>query len=207
VSRDPNLLDAIYITHLHADHSFGLPALLLWMREAGRERGLPIIGGSGVARWLTRLLDLGYPGSYERPKCYAIDAHELLPEARYELGRVTLLNARSDHVVNNHSVRIEEAGHSVCYSGDGAPSEATLHLYRDADLLVHECYSLNRDVPGHAKAVELIEQSKRQRVKRLCLIHISRTDKQHVRDHVAKHVGVPDVSVAEPGTSVAIDDD
>ncbi|MCX6722879.1 MAG: MBL fold metallo-hydrolase [Candidatus Staskawiczbacteria bacterium] len=37
---DYNFLDAIYISHQHADHYFGLPAILLRMWEGGREKDL-----------------------------------------------------------------------------------------------------------------------------------------------------------------------
>ncbi|NUN15843.1 MAG: ribonuclease Z, partial [Myxococcales bacterium] len=79
ITHDPNLLDAIYITHIHADHTFGLPALLLWMRIAGRTRPLRIFGGSGVGTWLSRLLALAYPGAYEPNKCFPIEPVPIRP--------------------------------------------------------------------------------------------------------------------------------
>jgi ribonuclease BN (tRNA processing enzyme) len=121
ITLDAPLLDAIYVTHLHADHSFGLPALLLWMREAGRKRPLSVFGGPGVERWLERLLDLGYPGSYPKDRCYPIEPVEIAPGISHPFGALILRNAESAHIVRNLSLRIEEGGKSACVSGDGAP--------------------------------------------------------------------------------------
>ena len=61
---DPNFLDAIYISHQHADHFFGLPAVLMRMWEDGRKRDLTIIGQKG----LQDFMDYAYKGFLEKFK-------------------------------------------------------------------------------------------------------------------------------------------
>jgi ribonuclease Z len=203
-SRDPDLLDAVYITHLHADHSFGLPALLLWMREAGRTRPLDVVGGPGVGTWLKKLLELGYPGSYARQKCYLIAPRALAAGAVLALGGVELTNAQSEHSVRNLSVRLEDQGKSLCYSGDGAPSPATRSLYERADVLVHECYAAVEPVAGHATLDGVLEAAEAAGVGTLCLLHVARDRKQYVRDAVARRSGAPRIVVPAPGDSVEV---
>src|SRR6476619_3226989 len=41
-------VDAIYVTHLHADHYLGIPGLLKTYDLQGRERGLRIVGPPGL---------------------------------------------------------------------------------------------------------------------------------------------------------------
>jgi ribonuclease BN (tRNA processing enzyme) len=204
ISRDADLLDAIYITHLHADHSFGLPALLLWMREEGRSRPLELVGGPGVEAWLKKLLELGYPGSYQPAKCYPIVARELSEGGCLDLDGLELRNAPSEHSVRNLSVRIDDRGKSVCYSGDGAPSAATRRLYRGAEVLVHECYSGGEPTPGHATVQQILELADGCSVAKLCLLHVSRGQKQSVRDVVAGWSGRAQVLFPAPGDKIEI---
>jgi ribonuclease Z len=48
-------VDEIYVTHLHADHYLGIPGLLKTYDLNGRERGLRIIGPSGLFDLFTAL--------------------------------------------------------------------------------------------------------------------------------------------------------
>src|SRR5437660_9361504 len=61
-----DLVDAIYISHAHADHYFGLPALLTRMWEARRTKPLTIISQPPVLQQIAQLLDLGYAGLRKR---------------------------------------------------------------------------------------------------------------------------------------------
>ena len=60
-SLDPGWLDAIYLTHFHADHCFGLPAVLARMNQDGRTRSLQLLGGVGSTEASKAVLTLGYP--------------------------------------------------------------------------------------------------------------------------------------------------
>jgi ribonuclease BN (tRNA processing enzyme) len=204
ISSDPDLLDAIYVSHIHADHTFGLPALLLWMRVTGRTRPLEVFGGAGVGHWLDKLLNVGYPGSYARDKCFAIEPMELTPGRTLEYGGLTLDTAESAHPVRNLSVRVGEAGRSFCYSGDGAPTAATRALYEGTDLLVHECYWLVGNDHGHACIEELIPLAELGRVRHLALLHLGRDLKAAIAARAEVLAGAVPVSIPAPGDVVVL---
>ena len=45
-------LVAVFISHLHGDHCYGLPGLLSTLSLLGRRRALPIYGPRGIADYL-----------------------------------------------------------------------------------------------------------------------------------------------------------
>jgi ribonuclease Z len=53
-------LAAIFITHLHGDHIFGLPGLLSSKRLDGALRPLTIYGPEGIGKFLACIIDLSY---------------------------------------------------------------------------------------------------------------------------------------------------
>jgi len=203
LSRDTNLLDGIWISHRHADHSFGLPALLLWMRFGGRSRPLKILGGPGTGDWLRGLLELAYPGAWSPEKCFQMQIHELAPGAPLELDELKLSVARSHHGVVNHSLRIEEHGVATCYSGDGSPTDATRALFSHADLLVHECYTADGGYAGHAAASELLAMADELAIKQLCLVHLGVDHKQAIHARAAEYNGRSRIHLPAPGDMIS----
>lgn len=53
-----NGLRAIFITHVHGDHCYGLPGLLASAAMAGRKDPLPIVAPKGIEAWIRATLEL-----------------------------------------------------------------------------------------------------------------------------------------------------
>ncbi|MFF7708774.1 MBL fold metallo-hydrolase [Pseudomonas sp. NPDC007930] len=53
-------LDAIFITHVHGDHCFGLPGLLGSAGMAGRTRPLRLVGPAALGPWLRLTLEMSH---------------------------------------------------------------------------------------------------------------------------------------------------
>lgn len=67
-------LDAIFISHLHGDHVYGLPGLLTTLSIQNRTRRLRLVGPKGLAELLQTLFQL----SHSRLN-YPLDLQELTP--------------------------------------------------------------------------------------------------------------------------------
>jgi ribonuclease Z len=169
--RHPNELDAIWVSHQHADHCFGIPTLLLMLRLARRTKPLDLLSGPGMASILRDLLETGYPGAFRPSKCFAIRFKEVRPEQPLALSGLKLSSARTQHTVACHALRIEDRGHSFCFSGDGKVSNASLDLYRSADLVVHECQFAETANTNHCHLADLEPLVTAANVRQLALVH------------------------------------
>src|SRR3989344_1502488 len=66
LGKDADFLDAIWISHQHADHYFGLPAVLMRMWEEGRTKPLTVFCQKERVQFLSGLMELAYPGFSEK---------------------------------------------------------------------------------------------------------------------------------------------
>ncbi len=206
LDTDPDTLDGVFLTHCHADHCFGLPALVVWMRVAGRERPLRLFGGGGSSHWIREVLELGYAGAYASGKCFPLEFVEVVPGTPLEVDGVELSTAVSHHGMPNHAVRLEADGRVLCYSGDGAPTDSTRALFDGCSVLVHECYRPEPGIDGHAAARELLAVARDAGVGTLCLVHVERLQatQEGVAQFVSRHCAEQNVVIPAPGDVVQL---
>ncbi len=197
----PDLIDAIYISHAHADHYFGLPALLARMWEDGRRKPLTIISQRQVLDQIWKLLDLGYVGLRERYQ-FALERVDVSPRHAFSFREFEMRFAPATHSVTNLAVRLESAGRAFCYSGDGMFSDEGRELFQDADLLLHEAYSF-AESPVHTDIPRLLEMAQQAAVKHLVLTHVQRAVRKDDERLQSLESSVR-LTVARPGNTFEI---
>jgi ribonuclease BN (tRNA processing enzyme) len=170
---DPAAIDLIYISHAHADHYFGLPALLGRMWDEGRTKPLVLMSQQSVLDSIVETLEYGYRNLRQR-FLYPLEFRAITPEAESKFGPMTFRFAPTTHASPNLAIRIETGGHAVCYSGDGDLTDASRELYRGADLLLHEAFSFD-DFPVHASVSGVLRGSAQAGVRRVGLVHVQRS--------------------------------
>jgi len=170
---EPDALDACFISHLHGDHVFGLPLLLLRLAEMGRSKPLLLLGPDGIAEHGTRLLELAYPG-YSTRLPFALEEIEMAPGSPLDALGLTWQVAGSEHSLPNLCVRVDDGRHSLGYSGDGRPTPAGAELYQGVSLLVHEAFCLDDRIANHGSVGTCLELARRCQVGRLALVHLGR---------------------------------
>ena len=177
---DPQALATVIVTHLHPDHSYGLPALVRNLAVLGREAPLTIRCRPEHVEPVRSLL--GLFNTLERPGMFtltvrAIDLAEVAHA--FDLGPLSVRTSPNEHgAMPNFAVRVDVARRrSVVYSSDTRPCDAVVALARGADTLVHDATYSERDrgrAGGHAHstAEEAGEVAARAGVRRLILTHI-----------------------------------
>lgn len=146
----PARLRWLFLTHLHSDHTAGLPDLMLSPWTLGRTEPLEVFGPAGTAAMVEHLIEAYRADIRERlaglEPCnetgWQVRAHEIGPG---EVLRSDGLQVNAFRAEHGHwpafGLRFETPGRSVVISGDTAPVEAVVEQARGCDLLLHEVYS------------------------------------------------------------------
>jgi ribonuclease Z len=147
----PAALDKLFITHLHSDHTLGLPDLMLSPWVIGRDTALEVYGPPGIEAMAEHLLSayaedirLRIDGLEDRtPIGYQVNAHEIEPGVVYEDSRVTVEAIAINHGswTSAFGYRFTTPDRVIVISGDTAPSDNLVEAAKDADMLIHEVYT------------------------------------------------------------------
>jgi ribonuclease BN (tRNA processing enzyme) len=165
-------IDAVCLTHLHADHCLDLCGFWVARRYCpdGPPPKIPVYGPTGTADRMARAYDLELdPGMRE------IFDFEVLRHGTRQIGPFKVTSATMSHPVDAFGFRIECDGRVVAYSGDTGASAALVELARDADLFLCEASFLDRpNLPAdlHLTAREAGEHAARAGAKKLILTHL-----------------------------------
>ncbi|MEV7546979.1 MULTISPECIES: MBL fold metallo-hydrolase [unclassified Streptomyces] len=167
-------LDAIFLSHLHADHCIDMCAYFVarfYRHEGGRCGPLPVYGPEGTERRLSTAYD-DVPD--ERSMSEVFDFRTLKPGS-FEIGPFTVRTERVCHPVESYGIRVEHGGRVLAYSGDTGVCPELGMLAEGADLFLCEASFTHgkEDIPDlHLNGREAGEYARGGRVGRLVLTHI-----------------------------------
>ena len=201
-----DILDGIWISHFHADHAFGIPALLVRFWEEKRKKDLYFLGQKGIESFVLKCLDLAYPGFLPRLE-FSLRFVEVEPEGTVMALGLSWRTAVNDHPQRDLALRLEGRGKSIFYSGDGRPTSKTSGLAGGVDLIVHEAFHLSKDIPGHGTIAGCLEMARSCRARKLALVHIQRDIRRERFEEIrelARSVQEVEVLIPEPGDRLTI---
>ncbi len=183
---DPDELDAIWISHFHGDHFFGIPALLTRFWESGRRKPLLVAGQEGVGTVVSQALRLAYASVMDKFG-FELKFLDIEPGNTFETAGFTWSAAQSGHPQRDLALRLERGGKSLFYGGDGPPTEQTLALAHGCDLIIHEAFSIEQKYPSHGSMRGAIDFALKAGGKALAFVHVQR-DERRERNYEIKQL-------------------
>ena len=141
-------LTQVFLTHLHADHTFALPDLHVMGWILGRTNPLDVHGPSGTREMMTSMIRTVEPDIGSRLKSVPTRKPpeyrptEIQAGVVYDRGGVKVTAFEVPHSISPaFGYRIDANGRSIVLSGDTRYSETLIRNAQGVDVLVHEVVS------------------------------------------------------------------
>lgn len=165
-------MTAVLLTHLHSDHTLGLPDVIHTTWVMGRSRVMPVIGPPGTSvmvghlqsAWIEDVVLRTEGTERGRRGGQRVDTRETTGGIVYDSAGVRIRAIPVPHGgwPVSFAFRIDTPDRSIVLGGDTAPSPALEEASRGVDLLVHEVYASTRVAPEQRPGGELWPQYLRE---------------------------------------------
>lgn len=208
-------VDAVVISHMHADHTLDLVPYAYALTYSPRQQPLPVGGYTG--REVPARPALHVPpgaGATLRQICSAWNCPELVENAfglhEYEPGGAVAIDGLVfrfglvPHYIPTFAIRITAGGGtgpSVTYGADCSPNDEIVAFAQGTDLLILEATLARPErsgIRGHLTGLEAGDHARRAGVGRLVVTHIpDEIDQQLAREDAERAFGGPTDLAAE----------
>ena len=214
---DPTSIEAMFLTHLHFDHTADIPVFVLGNWMSGRQTSPIIVGPEGTQDMVDHMFEGGafakdiearaaYSQRKENIQAIRPDVRPMQPGVVFEDDYIRVLANTVDHIPEEiskcYGLRIESQDKVVAFSGDTTPQANMIELARDADLLIHEATFPEAAIAfrakngigtfSHTSPKQLGKLATEANAKSLIATHIGHWDSTNpiVRKLAAKHLPV-----------------
>jgi len=210
---DYDRLDAVVISHMHADHFLDLIPLRYALRYGSKRRSnrLPVWmppGGAGMLRSMTSCFAKEGNGDFLDE---AFDLNEFDPAAGLPIAGGRLRFAPTTHYITSFAIRYERNGTSITYSADTAPDARVVELARGTDLFLCEATLLagekeHAGIRGHSSAAEAAKMAADAEVGQLVLTHYAQDATSRDLQDGAREIYRGEIIVADDHSVLELND-
>jgi ribonuclease BN (tRNA processing enzyme) len=164
-------IDAVVISHLHADHVNDLVTFASALRYGTRRETPPrLIAPPGAEDVLARLCQGGSMRAEHISGAFALEVYD--PADTVAVGGLRLRFRPVPHFIPCNAVEIAEDGARLTFSADCGPNDALVEFARGTALLIVEA-TLPKPDEGHLTPFEAGEHGARAGAARCVLTHFS----------------------------------
>lgn len=227
----PVNLKVAFLTHLHSDHTLGLPDLMITPWIMGRKEPLELYGPPGTQKMVSRILqayevdrNTRIQGlEHSNPTGWKVNVHEVKPGVVFRDANVTVTAFAVRHgTIAAFGYRFATPDRTIVLSGDTAPTEQIAENCHECDILIAEAYTQAsyRLIPSqwqqyrlafHTSTQELGEIAGRAKPKLLILFHrgnagCDQAGTTECRDAGSEQTMLQEVRAAYPGKVLAAHD-
>jgi ribonuclease BN (tRNA processing enzyme) len=185
-------IDIVFLTHLHSDHTIGLPDVIHtgWVRD--RARPLQLFGPPGTSAMAAHLTEAYSADIANRtgglqphtPEGWKVNAKDVTGGVVYQDSNVTVtaIPVKHDGWEVALGYRFQTRDRSIVISGDTRATDAIADACNGCDVLLHEAYTMKGfatrtpdwqkyHADAHTSSVDLAALATRARPKLLVLYH------------------------------------
>jgi ribonuclease BN (tRNA processing enzyme) len=146
----PVNLKIAFLTHLHSDHTLGLPDLMITPWIMGRKEPLELYGPQGTQAMVNHILEayevdrkIRTEGmEHSNNTGWKVNVHEIKPGVVFKDANVTVTAFAVRHGnVNAFGYRFASSDRTIVISGDTSPTDAIVENCHGCDLLISEAYT------------------------------------------------------------------
>lgn len=202
-------LDAVIISHMHADHFLDLIPLRYGLKYGPllRDGRMPVFlppGGEAMLRKPSAFPSEGPDDFLDE----VLSIHEYDPARPLEINDLRLTFRQTRHYIETYSIRAEHGNASIVYSGDTAPCDSVVEHAADCSLFLCEAtlgLGHEEGMRGHSSAEEAGEMAQRAGVHRLVLTHYGSTYAPDELEEAAQSAFSGRCSMADDGIELSIE--
>ncbi len=203
-------LDAVVVSHMHADHFLDLIPLRYGLKYGPllRDGRMPLWlppGGSSMLRTLVSAFAVEGKGDFLDE---VFEVREYDPSFPLEINDLRLTFAPTRHYITTYAIRADRGKASLVYSSDTAPCDDLVAHARDCSLFLCEATlglgTEDDGARGHLSAEEAGDMAQRAGVHRLVLTHYSATYAPEELVEAAQSAFKGRVSIADDGVELSL---